>query len=44
MHEEFKRMAQEEALRDLCHERKIDDHVSNFLRCCLRFLSDPNVV
>jgi hypothetical protein len=41
--EELKHIAHEEELSDLGHETDTEDQVSNFLRCYLILLNDPNV-
>jgi hypothetical protein len=41
--EELKRATHEEELGDLGRETDTTDQVSDFLRCCLRLLNDPDV-
>lgn len=41
--EELQCAVRPEALRDSSRKTDIEDKVTNFLRCCLRLLNDPDV-
>jgi hypothetical protein len=41
--EELQCAVRPEALHDLGRKTDTEDQVSNFLRCCLRLLNDPDV-